>query len=422
MLEVMYYDGISIAEIRASVEWLLVILLVLGLPMIIMRSGAAQWFWCPGLFTADTRGKNSKETFVQLSSSAPRIFPAPSRSFSASCSDTWLLETVARLYEVDFNPDQPATLPVQLPQSLASKLQDVMAALPAQMGAAPHQNCSEPLDIVWAARALVATDFDVERASDLMREYAGWRGSNPGLTKPVQAWLDFAIVIVPFEDRHGRPVALSRLQAYHSGLPLEQMTNGYRATADGVIAHLVLNRGLTISRTNPLEQWILCIDCQGAGWQNFSMEYVRMFVQESKHRYMERISVIYLLNPPAAWRLMWSIMTPILHPRTLRKIRLVHSAKVPETMCELLGDKADELLPPCYGGKAAPFAPPGKGKTLEEKVGTLLANTWRRIGMTLPEEGLDESRNDESGVSDYCCVTGRRGSCADGVYRLLNLH
>eukprot|EP00418_Pyrodinium_bahamense_P096351 CAMPEP_0179028536 /NCGR_PEP_ID=MMETSP0796-20121207/9595_1 /TAXON_ID=73915 /ORGANISM="Pyrodinium bahamense, Strain pbaha01" /LENGTH=138 /DNA_ID=CAMNT_0020724679 /DNA_START=134 /DNA_END=546 /DNA_ORIENTATION=+ len=138
-------------------------------------------------------------------------------------------------------------------------------------------------------------------------------------------------------------MAISRLRAYHPGLPIEVMTNGYRTTADAVIAHLLLKRGAEFSRTNPLEQWILCIDCEGIGWSNFSMEYIRMFLREAAERYMERIGAIYLLNPPSGWRLMFAVMKPFIQPRTLRKIKLVHPPDVPKVMCELVGERANEL-------------------------------------------------------------------------------
>lgn len=224
--------------------------------------------------------------------------------------------------------------------------------------------------------------------------------------------MDYAIVIVPFEDTRGRPVAISRLRSYHSKLPLELMTNGYRATADAVIAHFLFKRSQNVSAKNPLEQWVLCIDCEGVGWSNFSMSYVQMFVQESAEHYMERISAIYMLNPPTTWRLFWQILKPVLHPRTLRKIKLVPSAEVPQVMRELIGARANELLPEAYGGSAPPFPPPGQGRTAEEKVGALLANTWKQLGVCL-DENIRVKRESDYGTtaeifSCDCCLGFRK--------------
>jgi len=302
-------------------------------------------------------------------------------------------EIVARLYEVDFHPINPPTVTVRPKPDLAALLRVVRVPR-----ADPDDAYHEPIDDIWAARVLIAQDFDTVKASQVVQAYVAWRRNFRGLVVPSQAWVDYAIVIVPFEDVRGRPVAISRLRSYHPGLPLDMMTNGYRATADGVIAHMLMSRSPHFSRTNPLEQWVLCIDCTGIGWSNFSMEYIRMFVRESQERYMERISVIYMLNPPSSWRLMWAMMKPLLHPRTLRKIRLVPSQEVPVEMRKLLGDRADALLPPNYGGSAPHFPPPGHGRTLDEKVGALLAKTWRHLGVQLhceedlPQDSAQPSR------------------------------
>merc|ERR1711935_1117642 len=74
-------------------------------------------------------------------------------------------------------------------------------------------------------------------------------------------------------------------------------------------------------------------------------------------------------------------MRPFLHPRTLRKFHLVPSSRVPLVMRDLMGTHADDLLWQSYGGLAAPYPPPGQGDTLEHKVGTLLANAWKQLGV-----------------------------------------
>lgn len=313
----------------------------------------------------------------------------------------WWQEVVGRIYQVDFEPGVPGSVPRPPLTELGSLLRSIRANTPNAAAAVGQSEMDatnagsagfcEPVDDIWASRALIATDFDVAKASHIVRSYVDWRRRNPGLTIPMQAWIDYAIVIVPFVDKWDRPVAISRLRSYHKGLPLSVMTNGYRATADGVIAHLVLKRGSAPSQSNPLEQWILCIDCEGIGWGNFSMEYIQMFVRESNARYMERIAAIYLLTPPSYWQLMWNMMRPFLHPRTLRKIQLVPASKVPTVMRDLLGTRADTLLPPNYGGSAPAFPRPGQGWTLEEKVGALLAETWRHLGAVKSEDASGAS-------------------------------
>jgi len=131
-----------------------------------------------------------------------------------------------------------------------------------------------------------------------------------------------------------------------------------------------------------------------------------MFISESKERYMERISVIYMLHPPSAWRLMWAMVKPLLHPRTLRKIKLVPSHEVPIAMRNLMGDRADACLPPNYGGSAAPFPAPGHGSTLDEKVGALLADSWRKLGIQLPSDDVPSNEPTPSGSKRNGCCMG----------------
>eukprot|EP00747_Dinoflagellata_sp_TGD_P111850 gnl/TRDRNA2_/TRDRNA2_171321_c0_seq2.p1 gnl/TRDRNA2_/TRDRNA2_171321_c0~~gnl/TRDRNA2_/TRDRNA2_171321_c0_seq2.p1 ORF type:complete len:130 (+),score=10.93 gnl/TRDRNA2_/TRDRNA2_171321_c0_seq2:2-391(+) len=125
---------------------------------------------------------------------------------------------------------------------------------------------------------------------------------------------------------------------------------------------------------------------------------------------MERIAAIYLLTPPAYWRVMWNMMRPFLHPRTLRKIQLVPSANVPSVMRDLLGTRADSLLSHNYGGLAPPYPPPGKGRTLEEKVGALLAHTWSQLGVVeiaAEKQPLTDTVNVQSWLQGLtCCGCG----------------
>lgn len=317
---------------------------------------------------------------------------------------SWWQKTLGRLYEVTFFPILGTpTLEHHasgIPETkVRQALLDEVCRQAGTRTAAAYGNSSndlwhEPMDDIWYARALIATDFDGGSAAKKMEGYVKWRREFPGPAVPNQAWIDYAIVIVPFEDKYGRPVAISRLRSYHKGLPIELMTNGYRSTADGVVSHFLHNRGSEVSESNPLEQWILCIDCEGVGMDNLSMEYIRMFVRESNERYMERIATIFMLNPPRIWSLMWRMLKPMLHPRTLRKIQLVQTRDVPTVMCDLMGERASDLLPPKYGGSAPSFPEPGCGRTLEEKVGTLLADAWLKMGMELGEAETEGQAKD----------------------------
>jgi len=313
----------------------------------------------------------------------PRVIVVPfpkAPSCVADDDDTlWWTETVGRIHEVDFSSEAPGSVPKRALDNLLSQLRAVAASVAACSDEERH----EPVDDIWAARALIATDFDVPQAVKAASSYVERRKAFTGISVPSGSIIDRAITLVPFEDRFGRPVAIGRIRYVAPG-NLEDMTNHYRSAFDGMVSHMLLarqERGGQVSRTNPLEQVVLCVDCDGMSWRNASMEYSLMFGRESGDRYLERIAVMYIMNPPAIWYWFFAMLDPILHPRTKRKIQLVKSADVRNLMRGLVGEhRADELLPPNFGGSAKFYPPPGEGRTLEEKVGALLAQTWVRLG------------------------------------------
>jgi hypothetical protein len=340
--------------------------------------------------------------------------PFPHLQTSTKGDEEWWRTTVARVHQVDFVPDAPPSVEVQPPPDLFEKMEHVVAAA----ASAAREGLHEPIDEIWATRALIATDFNADAAATLATAYVRWRSDLSGLTLPDKSVVDKAIVIVPFTDRFGRPVAISRLRYVEPG-KLDLMTNHYRSVWDGIIAHLTLGRQADVSRTNPLDQAVCCVDCEGMSFKNASMEYARMFLREGSERYLERTSVMYILNPPFIFHTAFAMVEPLLHPRTKRKIQLVKKADVPRLMRGLVGeDRADSVLPPKFGGSAAPFPPPGEGRTLDEKVGAVLASTWCALGATTqgdaqwnegPVQQTEPGRR-RRGPHCFSCFAGTFGS------------
>eukprot|EP00927_Polykrikos_kofoidii_P037601 TRINITY_DN31784_c0_g1_i1.p1 TRINITY_DN31784_c0_g1~~TRINITY_DN31784_c0_g1_i1.p1 ORF type:complete len:464 (-),score=42.60 TRINITY_DN31784_c0_g1_i1:125-1363(-) len=288
----------------------------------------------------------------------------------------------SRIFHVEFNPDEPLVASTSQPIPHLARLLQAVADGTSKAACEPP-GCTDPIDDLSILRSLIGTNFDAQRAARLLADYSEIRRASPGLTVPQRAWVDRAIVVVPFEDVHGRPVAFGRIKAFDSKQSIELMENGFRATADGVIAHMLSKRedGLL---ANPLEQWVFCLDCEGIGWENLSTALGKMFMREASQRYVERIATIMILRPPKCWQFLWSFMKPMLHPRTIRKFKIVPAQQLPATMRKLVGEaRADTLLPPVFGGSAPAWPAPGQGVTLDEKVGSLLAEKWRELGMDL---------------------------------------
>jgi len=333
-----------------------------------------------------SRPKHGASTFEPGSacgrpfSGAKTPFPSARACVVTEENGVWWKETVARIHDGDFSPDAPSSVPVRPLEDLVAHLRVVTASVVARGDPELH----EPVDDIWAARALIATDFDVAEAADAASSYVDRRRTSSGIALPSCSVLDRALILVPFEDRFGRPVAITRVRYVSSG-HMETMTNHFLSTCDGMISHMLLareERGGQVSSTNPLEQYVFCVDCEGMLWRNACLEYCQMLKRESDDCFLERLAVIYVLNPPTFLAWCSAMLEPMLHPRTKRKIQLVKSTEVHRVMRELVGEhRADDLLPPNLGGFAKPFSAPGQGRTLEDKVGPLLARTWSRLGV-----------------------------------------
>jgi len=132
---------------------------------------------------------------------------------------------------------------------------------------------------------------------------------------------------------------------------------------DAVVAHFMLQRTSTVSRLNPLEQYVCFLDLRQAGWQNFSRDWVKMMARESAHHYADRLANVYVLFPNPIFQALWRMASPLLHPRTLRKVQLIPHDKVPDFVGSLI--EAPESVPVEYGGEAANWPAPTECKTLQ---------------------------------------------------------
>lgn len=241
---------------------------------------------------------------------------------------------------------------------------------------------NEPIDDIYAARLLNATDHCTKKAQKLLAGYMAWRQTVPGAVTPTDAWLDTAQVIVPFEDRLGRPVIIIRTKFHFPGKkqPTSLLESGYRATLDSIINHLLLNRVSNggLSMTNPLEQFAVFLDLQGTGWKNFALSTIKLMNAESNDRYFDRMQKVYVLSPPGLFSAWWGLTSPILHPRTRRKVQIVKAHEVPTFVRDLIRD--DSVIPREWGGMAPNWPEPSRCRTFEEKAGVLAANAMRKLG------------------------------------------
>lgn len=236
----------------------------------------------------------------------------------------------------------------------------------------------EPLDDVFMSRQLIAADFDLGKTTEVVRKYVAWRQRICGGVPPDLSWLSLGFAIAPFEDVMGRPIFLARARYISADTCAEQFRTMYRGLADAVVSHLLQKRSAQMSERNPLEQYVLVIDVQGASRSNFSMAAVKVMISESNANYPDRVAEIFVLGANLVVRSIWSLVSPMVHPRTRHKVHMVGPAEVPVTMRRLVG--SDELLPEEYGGTARPLAAPTEARTVVDMAGRLAASAWDRMG------------------------------------------
>jgi len=296
---------------------------------------------------------------------------------------SWLEEETARTYHV--LKSGALAPPVQLREPL-SKLRKLVQPLLRQ-----SWQLREPMDDIFLCRLLIAKDFNVDLALPLATTYVAYREEMDGGVQPPSAWTAAGMVIVPFEDRQGRPVVVVRAKFIDASMSSELLRSGYRSTVDGIIAHLLSKRSSKVSATNPLEQYVLVFDSEGAGWSNFSTEIVKIMVNESNNHYPERLARIYVVNCTSFSRYCFKLCSGMLHPRTVKKTQFITTDQVPALMTDLVDlDK----LPVEYGGNATSWVPPSAARNLDEQTGVILAKTYRRLGLkTVLHDPKEEMAN-----------------------------
>jgi len=271
-----------------------------------------------------------------------------------------------------------------------------------------HWQLREPIDDVLLCRTLVAKDFNVEKAFALVKGYLEWRVEVDGGVRPPDEWIATCHCSIPFEDRFGRPVVVVRSKYIDGSMPAELLQKGYRATVDAVISHLLEKRSSTVSGNNPLEQYVLCFESEGAGWSNFSPQIVKIMVAESNKHYPERLAGIFVLNSTHFVRSCFNMVSWMLHPRTVKKVQFLTQDKVAAFMQNLVDiDK----LPPEYGGHAPSWPGPDEAKSLNERMGPIMAGTYRRLGLAPPGQEADEQEVKRTTSDDIPRNTGADGCC-----------
>lgn len=138
------------------------------------------------------------------------------------------------------------------------------------------------------------------------------------------------------------------------------------------------SRTSSLRKENPLEQYALVLDFEGAGCNNFDLEALQVTLQEGGLHYPNMVSQVYLLNVSWGARLAWASAQSLLNEKIKRKCMLVAPEDVASCMQKLL---PLDQVPPEYGGSGSSWPAPRNAQTLEEQAGELAASIYLRAGV-----------------------------------------
>jgi len=308
----------------------------------------------------------------------------------------WFLGELARIHAVQLDPGQTHTVSPPRRATIRAAFDDMRIAA-ASMEQAPSLH--EPIDDVFFGRLLVATDFDVTKSMKLARAYVAFRREMGGSIPPPLEIMRTRSFMLPFCDVSGRPVLFVRGKYVDTRLKVETLRKMFRAFQDAIILQLLRQRS-GVSQTNPLEQYLVVIDMDGAGWSNVSLSALKMLVCETTTKYPDRVQEFVLLGFNSTARRIWSVLAPFVHPRTRQKVKMV----APDDAVGLMSSLIErDLLPSTYGGTGKPFAE-DEGSCLADRLGVIAADAWNFLERDALRAPVSES--------ETTAVTGRKGEDA----------
>jgi len=105
----------------------------------------------------------------------------------------------------------------------------------------------------------------------------------------------------------------------------------------------------------PRSKGITVIDLEGMRLRDFAGDVISFVKQVAKFTslyYPERSGNIFIVNPPSFFRVIWSVVQPLIDPVTLEKIRVVKSSDRDSIRNSLMERIPMENIPARYGGSS----------------------------------------------------------------------
>ncbi|XP_061351134.1 uncharacterized protein LOC133296204 isoform X2 [Gastrolobium bilobum] len=193
------------------------------------------------------------------------------------------------------------------------------------------------------SRYLRARNWNVKKAAKMLKQTLKWREEY----KPEEIrWEDVAheaetgkIYRSSYTDKHGRTVLVMRPGRQNS------------KSTKGQIKYLVYCMENAILNLPPeQEQMVWLIDFQGFNLSNISVKVTRETAHVLQEHYPERLGLAILYNPPKFFEPFFTMVKPILEPKTYNKVKFGYSddqntKKIMEDLFDL------DRVETAFGGK-----------------------------------------------------------------------
>lgn len=232
-----------------------------------------------------------------------------------------------------------------------------------------------PLDDACLLRYLRARDFDVDRASAMLRATLAWRAENRVgeiSTDPEM------MASVRSQNATGKTYARGFDSRGRACLYMKPRLENAAGDHDGQILHLTYNMERAVAmlreRGHGVEKLCMLIDFKGYSVLNAPpMKTSMATLNILQNHYPERLGAAYLLNPPWIFSSFFRMISPFIDPVTRDKICFVTGKEAQRRALLLRNFDEEELEVDAGGRNAVPFRSDAYlSSPLGEDVGALL--------------------------------------------------
>jgi len=211
-------------------------------------------------------------------------------------------------------------------------------------------------------RWLRARDLNLQKADDMLRKSLIWRKEmdiDNVLTWKQPAWMEqFFQYEICGHSRDGSPVIVFPFGKWdvRRAVELGEADKWLRLTdqlyARGLEAMNKVNEGMSPDG-HPVSQMIIVVDWRGFSMRQFasmtSMQTMMELCSRFEANYPETIKIVYYLNTPRVFSLIWAIMKPLMAEHTLTKIQIFGNNEA-KYIPAILKEIAPDQLPIILGG------------------------------------------------------------------------